>query len=197
MRKDEFCTVKTTIDMHCSLENKETRSTGGILQCLCNACVSAQLLSIGILFNFFVLAATFVDWETLFINQSPIITIYNFSGIIFISALLSSLIWILQALRGKTRIEYFKRHRFFVIMEQATFVAWLISGIFFSVFDISLPEGMAGCLFTATCGLGMLVYFLSIMFAYRTSEKPQKVGSKKADSVITAITMASIIDELA
>lgn len=182
--------------MNISSENKNTRKNESWTGRLYNALGSAQVIPVGILLNFFVLAGTFVDWETFFTDSSAIVFIYNFSGTIFVSALLASAIWLVQAVRGKSRVEYFKRHRLFIIVEQLTFVAWLLSGIAFSAFSITLPESSVTCLFSATCGLGMLTYFLITMFAEKTSTKPEKGESKKVDALAAALTMVSVIDDL-
>lgn len=182
--------------MNISSENKKKRKNESWASRLCDTFVSAQLLPVGILLNFFVLAATFVDWENLFAKDSTVFIIYSFSGTIFISALLASAIWLVQAVRGKTRVEYFKRHRLFIIVEQLTFVAWLLSGIFFSALDITLSESTATLLFTATCGLGMLTYFLITMFAEKVCAKPEKEDNKKLDAAVTGLTLGAIIDEI-
>lgn len=182
--------------MNHSVENNSLCHTKRWSQRFLDACSSSQMLSVGILLNFLVLAATFVGKEAFITNNFHIISVYNFSGIIFISALLSSIIWLFQAVCGKTHIEYFKQHHLFVFVEQITFAAWLLCGVSFSVFDFTFSESTTICLFTAICGIGMFSYFLIMMFACRVSEKPQKKGNKNIESILTSLTIASVTDEL-
>lgn len=130
---------------------------------------SVQMLTVGIMLNFLILGTLFSDFLYFDIEYMALLFI------LFVMPLIIGLGWLLQALRGKSRVQYFKHHKLWYSVEWVTGFIWIVTWVLSPLLEGYENETWPKIVSLSCYAVGVASYMLISSFAERTDEVPESV----------------------